>query len=66
MPVQDGEHRCSFTQYTAGGLFQWVECGFQSLRSLREAGGLLKLKGWERWKEGIDRFSRLDELLSRV
>jgi hypothetical protein len=28
--IQDGESRLSFTQYTAGGLFRWVDQGFQT------------------------------------
>ena len=32
--IQDGESRCSFTQYTAGGLFRWVDQGFQSQGSV--------------------------------
>ncbi|KAJ6459908.1 hypothetical protein C8R45DRAFT_1109284 [Mycena sanguinolenta] len=27
LPVQDGEERISFTQFTAGGLFRWVDYG---------------------------------------
>ena len=27
--IQDGETRCSFTQYTAGALFRWVDQGFR-------------------------------------
>ena len=33
IPVQENESRHSFTQYTAGGLFRWAECGFQSQKS---------------------------------
>ncbi|KAF8200539.1 hypothetical protein K438DRAFT_1582454 [Mycena galopus ATCC 62051] len=29
IPIAAGERRYSFTQYTAGGLFRWVEHGFQ-------------------------------------
>ncbi|KAJ6512807.1 hypothetical protein C8R45DRAFT_813029, partial [Mycena sanguinolenta] len=30
IPIGLGEHRYSFTQYMAGGVFQWVEWGFKS------------------------------------
>ncbi|KAJ7320992.1 hypothetical protein DFH08DRAFT_917279 [Mycena albidolilacea] len=29
IPINDKEHRYSFTQYTAGGLFRWVEQDFK-------------------------------------
>lgn len=28
--IRPHEHRCSFTQYTAGGLFRWVRNGFKT------------------------------------
>jgi hypothetical protein len=31
--VDDQEHRYSFTQYAAGGLFRWVDNGFRTLDS---------------------------------
>ncbi|KAJ7343746.1 hypothetical protein DFH08DRAFT_641160, partial [Mycena albidolilacea] len=31
-PIQDGEERFSLIQYSAGGLFRWVDNGFQSDR----------------------------------
>ncbi|KAJ7861828.1 hypothetical protein B0H14DRAFT_2349798 [Mycena olivaceomarginata] len=36
-PIQDGEERFSLIQYSAGGLFHWVDNGFQSDRSWRES-----------------------------
>ncbi|KAJ7678467.1 hypothetical protein B0H14DRAFT_2423310, partial [Mycena olivaceomarginata] len=36
-PIQDGEERFSLIQYSAGGLFCWVDNGFQSDRSWRES-----------------------------
>lgn len=35
-PIQPGETRYSFTQYCAGGLLRWVDCGFRSLRDCAE------------------------------
>lgn len=34
--IQPGEHRESFTQYAAGGLFRWVQYGFRSWEKLQE------------------------------
>ncbi|OSD07796.1 hypothetical protein PYCCODRAFT_1441668 [Trametes coccinea BRFM310] len=36
--VQPHETRYSMTQYSAGGLFRWVECGFQSQKAFDAAG----------------------------
>ncbi|KAJ7767576.1 hypothetical protein B0H14DRAFT_2633051 [Mycena olivaceomarginata] len=36
-PIQDGEERFSLIQYSAGGLFRWVDNGFQSDRSWRDS-----------------------------
>jgi hypothetical protein len=69
--IRKGETRYSFTQYTAGGLFRWVDQGFQSASSY--AAGLTKAqlkkherkeeqKGTERWKMGVNLFSTLTSL----
>lgn len=65
--IQKGETRYSFTQYTSGGLFRWVDQGFQASASYRAemseedlAGD--KLKSEQRWEEGVDLFSRLVDL----
>ncbi|KAI0665779.1 hypothetical protein C8Q78DRAFT_1072795 [Trametes maxima] len=34
-PIQPGEERMSFTQYCAGGLMRWVECGFRTVAAFR-------------------------------
>ncbi|KAK7016266.1 hypothetical protein R3P38DRAFT_3203090 [Favolaschia claudopus] len=36
--ISAGERRYSFTQYTAGGLFRWVERGFKSETEARASG----------------------------
>ena len=66
-PIQKGEERYSFTQYTAGGLFRWVDHGFQKEDEYHS--GLLKEEVVEeevamrrRWTMGIGLFSTLDEL----
>ncbi|PBK59168.1 hypothetical protein ARMSODRAFT_899663, partial [Armillaria solidipes] len=61
------ERRYSFTQYTVGGLFRWVDYG---CRSSEEYWGTLQgdelaraqKERAERWKQGLAMFSTLDEL----
>ncbi|KAJ3004272.1 hypothetical protein NUW54_g4889 [Trametes sanguinea] len=56
------ERRYSLTQYTAGGLFRWVACGFQSARSAGKSTQDLSEGGQERWREGIQLMSHWSEL----
>ena len=65
--IQPGEKQYSFTQYTAGGLFRWVEQGFQStsdwyasLTSVERAAE--DRHGEEWWTAGIGLFSKLTSL----
>ncbi|RPD59427.1 hypothetical protein L227DRAFT_593870 [Lentinus tigrinus ALCF2SS1-6] len=53
VPVQDHETRHSFTQYTAGGLFRWVACGFQTQGSFDAQGLQFDMSGWERWVHSV-------------
>lgn len=67
--IQKGETRYSFTQYTSGGLFRWVEQGFQPENLhmegwTREQNEQERVEGARRWEEGIELFSMLDELCS--
>lgn len=67
VPIQKGEECFSFIQYSAGGLFRWVDHGFQ-----KEDEYYFKLKEHEiieeeeamrnRWAKGLSLFSTLDEL----
>lgn len=65
--IQTGETRYLFTQYTAGGLFRWVEQGFQKTsewykglsKEERSAEGK---RGEERWAKGLGLFSKLSSL----
>ncbi|KAJ7129917.1 hypothetical protein C8R43DRAFT_1134175 [Mycena crocata] len=67
IPISNTERRYSFTQYTAGGLFRWVEHGFKTeeeymatlTRREREEEEQL---GLERAREGARMFSTLEEL----
>lgn len=62
-----GETRYSFTQYTAGGLFRWVEYGEQSLTDWEVTVTRCEMKrkvkkDAERWDEWLGKFSTLVEL----
>ncbi|KAJ7314818.1 hypothetical protein DFH08DRAFT_716274 [Mycena albidolilacea] len=65
--IAEHETRYSFTQYTAGALFRWVECGFRSEKdyiatlTAEEIEEEHKL-GLERAAAGAALFSMLDEL----
>lgn len=57
-PISPGETRYSFTQYTAGTLFRWVENGFMTASSYHsvlteEEQEQEKEKDKARWKAGI-------------
>ncbi|KAJ7581687.1 hypothetical protein C8J56DRAFT_1056677 [Mycena floridula] len=45
--IQPGETRCSFVQYTAGGLVRWLENGYQSDASILERRDPLEMAAWE-------------------
>lgn len=66
-PIQRGERRYSFTQYSAGGIFRWVDHGFQKEERYRAglsaeelAEGLRKQR--DQLAMGLDLFSTLAEL----
>ncbi|KAJ6448676.1 hypothetical protein C8R47DRAFT_1204880 [Mycena vitilis] len=66
-PIAPHEHRYSFTQYTAGGLFRWVEHGFKSeedyFASLSAEGCREeKILGRQRAAAAADMFSTIAEL----
>jgi hypothetical protein len=69
-PIAEGESRYSFTQYSAGGLFRWVEHGFQSetdFDSKLSPEGKVKAKEQKegRWREGLALFSSITEVAQR-
>jgi hypothetical protein len=68
--IQAGERRYSFTQYTSGGLFRWVDQGFQKgdqyLRGLSpEQRAAVAVESQGRWKMGIGLLSTLNSLQQR-
>jgi hypothetical protein len=64
--LQEGESRVSFTQYTSGGLFRWVENGFRTNADFEKQDKKGKMRADKvsetRWEEGLKLFSTLDEL----
>ncbi|KAJ6455119.1 hypothetical protein C8R47DRAFT_1082852 [Mycena vitilis] len=67
VPVQDGDERVSFTQFTAGGIMRYIDNGFRTEEVLEqedpeEFARLAALKG-TRWEMGLRLFSTVDELL---
>lgn len=65
--IQKEERRYSFTQYTAGGIFRWVDYGFQKadeyLASLsEEKRQAVAREGRDRLAFGLSLFSTIDEL----
>ncbi|OJT12473.1 hypothetical protein TRAPUB_10981 [Trametes pubescens] len=51
--ISPDEHRYSFTQYTAGGLFRWVECGFKPVKALTPKEAKKYRNGHPRWERGL-------------
>jgi hypothetical protein len=46
--IQPNESRYSFTQYSAGGLFRWVELGFKTVKNYKkdaEPGEAAEMQG---------------------
>lgn len=67
-PIQPHETRQSFTQYCAGGLLRWVDCGFRTLGNygLSDPAGKAAFDAAlkARVDSGIQRFSPLESLLA--
>lgn len=67
IPVQPGDQRASFTQYTAGSLMRFVDNGFRTEGELAEADPEEYQRLWEaksrRWEMGVGLFSTVEELL---
>ncbi|KAL0563494.1 hypothetical protein V5O48_018575, partial [Marasmius crinis-equi] len=63
--IQEGETRYSFTMYSAGGLFRWVEHGFQLENIYRDTVQAVcdAKRNATRWARGLSMYSTIDELL---
>ncbi|KAL0567976.1 hypothetical protein V5O48_014021 [Marasmius crinis-equi] len=66
--IQPGEERYSVVMFSAGGLFRWVEQGFQaaSLYWKTKEAAEKAVKTAERWTSGLAMFSTLQELREGV
>ena len=64
--VADDEVRYSLTQYSAGGIFRWVACGFQSQKQFESNGNVHAETGSERWVKGLEMLSTLEEIRCRA
>ncbi|KAJ6452347.1 hypothetical protein C8R47DRAFT_1329500 [Mycena vitilis] len=67
IPISKGEHHYSFTQYTAGGIFRYVDHRYQTEEeywdSLSAADRKVeRANGLERASQGVNMFSTLAEL----
>ena len=64
--LQEGEERMSFAQYAAGGLFCWVDNGFQTSKAFKRVDPIGKKRVDEaaahRWQHGLDLFSTIQAL----
>ncbi|TFK36611.1 hypothetical protein BDQ12DRAFT_609640, partial [Crucibulum laeve] len=70
VPVGDGESRASFTQYSSGGLFHYVDNGFQTDTCLQkedpdEFKHICTLKA-SYWSLGLKLFSKLSNVVEPV
>ncbi|KAJ3865614.1 MAG: hypothetical protein NXY57DRAFT_907508, partial [Lentinula lateritia] len=66
IPVQKGDKRVSFTQYTAGGIHRWLEYGGRTEErfELEDPEGYCRMlkERPERWRKVLDQFSTIEEL----
>ncbi|KAJ7602812.1 hypothetical protein DFH06DRAFT_1276311 [Mycena polygramma] len=65
--VRQNEHRYSFTQYTAGGLFRWIRNGFQTDESFLQSASpsqkaVRRADDLRRWEEGVAMYSTVESL----
>ncbi|KAI0717867.1 hypothetical protein C8T65DRAFT_571344 [Cerioporus squamosus] len=61
--LHEGEHRYSLTQYTAGALFRWEECGFQLEASFK---GAYTCSAAQRWEEGANMLCDWEEVRGAI
>ncbi|KAK7013947.1 hypothetical protein R3P38DRAFT_2546007 [Favolaschia claudopus] len=66
VPVPEGQERTSFTQYTPGGIFRYIDQGFQTLASLEEKDpekyAKFTAEQESRWEMGLGLLSTFEEL----
>ncbi|KAJ7713650.1 hypothetical protein B0H14DRAFT_2413748, partial [Mycena olivaceomarginata] len=67
IPVQDGDERVSFTQFTAGGLFRYIDHGFRTQAELAAEDPVeYERQREERWRKGLGLFSTVEELIANL
>lgn len=68
--IQAGETRVSFTQYSSGAMFRFVDNGFRTVEQLRKADKVAYQKMLDakdnRWKLGLGLWSTAEEILQRA
>ncbi|KAJ6501540.1 hypothetical protein C8R47DRAFT_969839, partial [Mycena vitilis] len=68
VPVQADEERLSFTQFSAGGIFRYLDNGLRSVEdlSIEDPDEYQRLMGLRasRWETGLELLSTMDELLA--
>ncbi|TEB24738.1 hypothetical protein FA13DRAFT_1796938 [Coprinellus micaceus] len=69
--IQPGENRASFTQFTAGDLFRFLDNGFKTEEGLRKSVSkkiyAAKMKEKEtRWELGLGKWSAMEDLVDRA
>jgi hypothetical protein len=67
VPIRPHEHRCSFVQYTAGGLFRWIWNGFKTAEAWEKSASPKDkaeraAENARRWEEGVAMYSCIDDL----
>ncbi|KAJ7174441.1 hypothetical protein C8R46DRAFT_1214647 [Mycena filopes] len=67
VPIAAEEFRCSFTQYTAGGLFRFIRNGFKTdhvfeMTATREEKESRNREAKTRWEQGVAMYSTVDSL----
>ncbi|KAJ7894459.1 hypothetical protein B0H14DRAFT_2334379, partial [Mycena olivaceomarginata] len=67
VPVQAGDTRVPFTQFTSGRLFRYIDNGYRTEGKLADADpaeyARLMEKKQSRWEEGLQMYSTVDELV---
>ncbi|KAJ7018840.1 hypothetical protein C8F04DRAFT_976580, partial [Mycena alexandri] len=68
IPVQEGEERVSFTQFSAGGIFRYVDNGCNTVEGFEQADPKeyeqVMARMASRWQEGLNLLSTVDELVT--
>jgi hypothetical protein len=66
IPIQEGETRSSFTQFTAGGIFRYVASGFRTDKVFKSEDPKGKAQfdseQKQRWIDAIKLYSTVEEL----